>query len=353
MKERLPSIMLLLGLCFIVSPASYSQEVFEESRNVYTTRELDKSLSMAKGNKVVIRSAATLEGSLAVVTGESNDVAIAYFKKANTDSRSKARDYIDLIAVQLSQAPEGIRVDLRAPNPAPWEDDESGFVEARLTVPKESLVEIKAQYFDVSVTGPVKSVTAPSSMGKFILRNVTHAVDIKTVNQRVLLENISGEINVSTSNALLAAKDITATAKQATFRNDGGDIEITGCTGELNITNSYGRIKVRKFTPTPVRSIIRNFSGPIELSLTSLEKGQLIVNNRYEDIEINIPPTISARLSLAVEEGGKINVGSFPFQTDLVQPNRLNLVAGEGVALISAAIRGKGNIYIRAEEEGE
>ena len=76
----------------------------------------------------------------------------------------------------------------------------------------------------------------------------------------------------------------------------------------------------------------------------------MVVNNEFEDIDLILPGSLSASFSLAVEEGNEIEVRELEFITDLVEENRLYLLAGKGEASILAAIRGRGNIYIRGYE---
>lgn len=332
---------------------SYAQEVFEESRGFYSTRRLRDAVPVGTENKLIIRSALTLQGTIHITAAGGNEVAISYVKKSNTDSRSKAIDFIDLIAVHLARSPQGVKLELRAPNPAPWTGSEIGLVEAELIVPENLIIEVEAPYFDLSAEGPFEAFIVPSSMGKLEISNVTKQLKLETANRRVSIKKITGDISVSTSNSLLLAKEISSAKKRAYFQNDGGDIEIDGFEGEISVKNNYGRIEVTNFEPHAGRSVIRGFSGPIFVDITNIKDGKVVISNRYEDIEIEIPANLSARLSLAVEEGGKIEAGTFPFKTDLVRPNRLNLVAGDGEAFISASIRGKGNIYLRAWEEGD
>ncbi len=329
---------------------SYAQEVFEESQGLFTTRQLRDSVTIGTENKVIIRSASTLHGTIHITASAENEVAVSYVKKSKTDSRSKAIDFIDLIAVHLARSPQGVKLELRAPNPAPWADIETGQVEVELIVPEGCVIEVDALYFDIVAEGPFEAVIVPSSLGKLDIRDVTKQLELETANRRVSIEKISGDISVITSNSLLKAKEISSAGRQARFQNDGGDIEIDGFVGEIRVKNSYGRIKIADFEPGAGRSSIRGFSGPIVVEITQITDGQVVISNRFEDIEVRIPANLSARLSLAVEEGGKIEVGNFQFKTDLVQPNRLNLVAGEGEALISASLTGRGNIYLRAEE---
>ncbi len=339
-------------LLFALSTATQGQEIKSDEAGLYTTDMLTLSGECKPGDLIEIRSASTLMGSLNIVIGEDDGVLVEYYKKARTDSKSIAIDYIDLISVPLTVTPNGVKLDLRAPNPAPWSSRESGLVEVQMTIPADCEVSIEAPYFDIEAEGPFKTFEVPSSMGRLTVFNVTDLLDLATSNRRVTVENISGKLKVVTTNSNLLARNINCSDEQALFRNDGGDIIIDNLTGELNIKNSYGRIEVVDFRPSGRKNYIRGLYGPIVVEVTEMTGGQLIVNNRYEDVEISLPEDISAVFSLAVEEEGKVEVKGFPFKTDLVKQNRLNLVAGNGDALVSSSIRGKGNIYVRGEDKG-
>lgn len=331
---------------------SYAQEVFEEAAGLFSTRQMKDTVPVGTKNKIMIQSASTLRGKISISAAEVGEVSVSYSKKSKVDSKSKAIDFIDLIAVRLERIAEGIRLQLCAPNPAPWTDLEAGLVEANLTVPESCFIEVEAPYFDIEADGPFEGVVVPSSMGKLEIADVSKQLELETVNRRVFIERISGDISVTTSNSDLMAKDISSLEKQARFRNDGGDIRIDGFVGEINVKTSYGRIEISNFEPQGNRNLIRGFSGPIIVDIRQITDGQVVINNRFEDIEITVPNNLSARLSLAVDEEGKIEASNFAFKTDLVQHNRLNLVAGDGESLISGSIRGKGNIFVRATEEG-
>jgi hypothetical protein len=348
--RRLTTFLLSVSVSLSSYAPGYAQEVFEESRGLFVTRQLQDVVPIGSENKVIIRSVSTLQGIIHITASAEKEVAVSYVKKSKTDSRSKAIDFIDLIAVHLARSPQGVKLELRAPNPAPWADIETGQVEVELIVPENCIIEIDALYFDIAAEGPFEAVIVPASLGKLDICDVTKRLELETANRRVAIEEISGEISVITSNSPLTVKDISSAGRQAHFQNDGGDIEIDGFRGEFIVKNSYGRIKIADFEPGAGRSSIRGFSGPIVVEITQITDGQVVISNRFEDIEVRIPANLSARLSLAVEEGGKIEVGSIQFKTDLVQPNRLNLVAGDGEALISASVTGRGNIYLQAEE---
>lgn len=342
---------LLLLMLFVVSRAAFAQEIREESKGLFSTRQLQATVPMGREALIEIRAASTLRGTLEIAVNDSDNVRLTYYKRARTTSRSRAVDYIDLISVQLEQTPAAVRLEMRAPNPATWEADEAGLVNAVLSVPRNVAVNVDAAYFDITAVGPFTEFVNNSSLGRMEITKVTGRVDVATANQKISLAHITGDVSATTSNASLLARDINCVNAQGSFRNDGGDIIIDGLTGELNVRTSYGRIDIDDLTPAGTKNYIRGASGPILVNLTKLTDGQLILANRYDDIEIVVPTDISAVMALSVDEDGKIEANNFTFKTELVQTSRLNLVAGDGGGLISGSIRGKGNIYVRGSDE--
>lgn len=335
----------VLILCVGISVSA--QDIFEEEGSLYSTRQLGGKAVVVSGSKVVIESASTLQGSLRITVTDDDRALVKYFKKAKADKRSRAEDYIDLISVNLEKMPGGIKLVLRAPNPAPWEGTETGSVEAHLQIPAACEVEINAQYFDVEAEGPFRTFIVPTSLGRFDVTLVTEELDLSTSNRRVNVENVSGEIAVSTTNSDLVARNIKAYGGRADIRNDGGDIQIFGISGEINVKNSYGRIDIDGFAATGKKNTVRGVYGPIAIAVTEMGEGRLVVSNRFEDIDLAVPSDISAVWSLAVEENGKIEVANLTVTPDLVQQNRLNLVSGKGKAFIDGSVRGEGNVYVR------
>jgi hypothetical protein len=335
----------LLALLIVDGAA---QEIFKREEGLYATKEIILIQPAGTSDRVVVRSAADLVGRLNISVAPKPEVKIRFIKQAKTGSRSKAVDYIDLISVSLNILPDGARVEMRAPNPPPWNSRvESGMVEAELTVPEGSAIEIEATYFDVTARGPFRSVVIPSSLGRLDISGVEELLDVTTANRRVSLDSISGKINAVTSNSSLLARAIRGSNEQARFRNDGGDIRIDGFVGSINAKNSFGRITVVDFEPRGQSNFIRGSSAPIMLEINRMTEGQLVISNRHEDIDITVPETLSAFFSLAVDEDGVIEATDLRFRPDLVQRDRLYLLTGDGSVDISGSIRGKGNIFVR------
>ncbi len=330
----------------------FAQTVFKAPDGVYTTREIREKIEVGKRTILQIKAASNLPGKLNIRVEKTDEVKIAYFKRAKASSMDDAVDFIDLIAVVLRSGPKDIKLELRAPNPAPWKNENQwGEVEAKITIPEGYSVLIKAPLFDITAEGPFESMEIPSSLGRITITNVTRKLDVSTANRRLEVADITGEIYLSTSNSVLTAENLVSTHKRADIESENGDIRIEGFTGEFYVEGSYGRIHLSDFNITGRRNIIKGMSGPIELEIVGIDHAQLRITNRFEDIEIILPDNTSAAFSLVVAEGGKIEVSNIDFKTELIEHNRMNLVSGNGKSIISSSVRGSGNIYIRGYDE--
>jgi len=344
--------LLCLMMVFLFASVCLAQEVFESVEGTFSTRKLSDKKEMNGTNKLLIRAAANLPGEITVNTSKAKEVTINYYKKAKSDDRKKGIDFIDLIAVVLDKTPDGIRLEMRAPNPAPWSGNyEWGMIEARITVPENCYIDINAAQFDVTADGPFRAVVISKSLGRIEVSNVLEKLDVATSNRRVNVNDISGDISISTTNAVLNARNLVSVGSRSHLENEHGDIRVDGFTGEIEIENSYGRIHLGAFNARGKRNVIRGMSGPISLEIIQLNDAQLRVTNRFDDVEINLPGSASAALSLAVDEGGKIEVSNFNVKPELIAQNRMNLVAGKGSSIISSNVRGSGNIYIRGNND--
>lgn len=343
-------IITVVGLLIGTAPA---QEVSEKEPGVFTTRALQSKGAMQPGQLLTIRASTGLSGSITITTSDTSAAVAVYTKQAKTHQRRRAIDFIDQMAVDFVRIPDGLRLELRAPNPPPWETGEAGMIELKITVPPGSRLDVDATYFDMDVTGPQAAVVNTSSLGRLRVRQVDGEIDLVTANRRIEAEDLAGRISLSTTNAPLTAKRLMALADDATLRNENADIHIDSLVGGANVRTTFARIEVKRLYCDDARSYIRSSHGPIRVSVEELGSGRLVLNNEFEDIEIEVPAEFSATLSLAVDELGKIEVSGFPFRSELVRPNRLNLIADEGEGWITASVSRDGNIYMRGTNQGE
>ena len=346
-------------ICYAVIVGSplwpvYTQEVFKNNDDVFSTRAIEISKAMKSSQRLEILSAESVSGNLEIEVSDDGLITVKYFKQSNAKSRSDAYDFIDQMSASLTNSSSGARLNLRAPNPAPWgKGNQVAVIHARIMVPANIHVEIEARYFDVTASGPFASFAVKSSFGRLNVSDVNGRLDLETTNRRITVERIHGAIEIETSNATIEANDIEAVGRRADFRNENGDIRIDGFDGEINIKSNYGRIQLTAFNPSGRKNFIRGRSAPILLEITKMSDGQVVVTNVLEDIEILVPENLSANYSLAVSEGGRIEASDIVFATKLVEHNRLNLTSGKGKVHVRGSIRGKGNIYLRGNDVGK
>lgn len=345
---------LSIVLLILSTHSIFAQDIVQEDDALFATREISKKIEISPNSIINIRSALTLSGTIQIETSDENIAVLRYVKRAKNQSKSKAIDFIDIISVEYEVTHNGLRIDLRAPNPAPWSGtNESGTVELHLMLPEFCSLEFDTQYFDIEAEGPFNSFILPSSFGRIYVENVLQKTEISTANRKITVRDLAGDVNITTSNATLEASDIHSPHNRIELRNDGGDVDVSDIVGELNIKNNYGRIDVRNFHPMGEYNYIRTSNAPIIIEMEQFSTDKLFVTNSYEDIEILIPDNVSSQVSLAVEEGSKIEVSEILSKPDFIQKNRLDLILGTGKSTINSSIRGNGNIYFRGFSTGE
>ncbi len=348
------TLALLLTVCLGID-SGLAQAVEEIDDGLFTTRELSLKETYGRGDRLVIQSVESLRGTIRVVADEVSDIRADYTKQARAANRSLAIDYIDRIGVTSTPTPTGAEISLRAPNPPPWEvDRDAGMVVIDVVVPLNSSIEINARLFDVEIVGPLAEVSVMESLGRIKVQGVTRRLDIATANRRVTIEDVTGDVFVTTSNSLLEAYNVQCdSGRRADFRNDEGDIRIETFSGEMTVRNSYGRIDLTGVSLLGSRNLVRSAYGPIYLELIDITDAQIKLSNRQEDIEVEMPEDLSVVLSLAVEEDSRIEVSNFTMQPELIERNRLSMIVGGSESLISGSVSGKGNIFVRGYSRKE
>ncbi|RME19744.1 MAG: hypothetical protein D6800_13900 [Candidatus Zixiibacteriota bacterium] len=341
------TVVALASLCLgsVTVPA---QEIIQREPGLFSTPELTAGLDSVPRNRLVIRSADALSGTVTIHTAEQPGLNVSYVKIARTRERAKAYDFIDLISLHLTAEAAEARLVMRAPNPAPWiTGEEEGMVDVVITVPINCFVEVECRQFDLEAVGPLSGLLADRSLGRLSVKRVNGPVELSTANARILMEDVTGSVTAATTNADLIARRVTITDGTGRFRNEQGAIRIDSLNGNLSVRNNLGSITIDQFVPTGESNLIRGNAAPVTVDIASMAGGQVIVSNKYADIELTVPDTLNAFYSLKVEEDGQIRTLDLPLRTELVQRNRLNLVSGKGTANIRVSIQGSGNILLK------
>jgi hypothetical protein len=325
-----------------------SEEIILQSDGRYATRDIQEKMTFLPGGKVIVNSASGLSGRLYIFADTISEVSFDYKKVFKTSQQDEAAGYDKVIDVTLEKTPEGMRLLLQAPNPAPWEgSDNSGQIEGDLRLPYNCQLEFDAPYFDLIISGPFEKVENKSSFGRLEVQKVYGKVRLSTSNQDILAREISGDITLITSNADIRIDSLATLEEPARIRNENGNVLISGAHGGIDIESSYGKIKADDLYLTGDGSRISGSYGPIRLTLAGIEKSSLVVENTNGIVEIRLPDDISSNFKLSVNANSEIDVYGLDMKPALIGYNQMEFRCGQGESQINVGVESNGNILIR------
>lgn len=343
---RYKYILFCLFLIMIIA-ISASAQLYEMSDNRFVTESIRLAATLAPGEKVDIMSVSSLSGKLYIHTGAGDQAVFEYKKVFKTRNESDAREYDNLVEAEIKTTPASMRLFIRAPNPAPWSDEDNAVsIEGELSLPADCQLEIDAEYFDLVIEGPFTSVENRSSFGRMDISNITRSLIVAGSTQDINLGNISGEITVSVSNADLTAERLATKSEMARIKNENGDITISDIEGNFTIRNSYGKIKIDRAELSGGGCRIIGTHCPIRVQVVGSENAGLAISNDFEDVNMQIAENVPARFMLNVDTNGEMHVIDLPVKPVIVQNNRLECYTGEGLIPITIDVEDSGNIFV-------
>jgi hypothetical protein len=331
-----------------MTPSPQGEEIFPMGDNRYVTEESRIESSLDSEMKVIISSASGISGKLYVAAEKDSMAVMEYKKVLKALDPSEAANYAEVIDVVFDKTVRGLQILLQAPNPAPWLGTEnSGAIEGVLYLPESCYVEIEAKYLDFVMEGPFRIVENINSFGRLAVQGVTERLNLSSSNRDISLEEIRGDISVTTSNADIRINGVESTTKPLRIRNENGNIYVEDLSGEFDIASSFGKIKLSEVAVTRGRGSLSCVHCPVNIEINRLDSAELLISNAYEDVELELPETIAARFFLSTELDGEIHVEKIPVRPIQAAGDFLELISGKGGSEIRIDIEGGGHIEIR------
>lgn len=342
-----------LSAIAIVMPPLFAETVDQIDENLYATEKDTILINLNEDLAVNINSAMHLSGQLEIYTDTISQGYLIYRKVMKTPDRSQAEDFAEQIFVDIVGGPQGVNINLQAPNPAPWTGtDNAGRIQGELYLPRNCQIRLAADYFDVSAVGPFRKFISEPSYGVMKVKKVTELLEVHGKGRKVILDEIGGMITVRAENTTVRINDMTTSGKPAIIRNENGGIVIKRAKGALDIRCEYGKVRISDFTVTGPANSIACVHCPIKVEMTEVASdAELTINNTHEDVELQMPPDPNTRLVLEVESGGEMHIRDIEVFPRHISDERLEVVTGSGEALINVNIEGGGNINIEGESD--
>lgn len=367
----------------ILSPIALMGQVTDSENGVLVANAVDKEI-------LEIRTPDNLACTIEIAANQQKTVEVNYVKWTNVKSEESRQRYFGLIEIGLdenAQASNGLRLRVLTPTKAPWEGKDAGVqVKLNVKVPNNFKIDSNNSYSQIRIIGPLSDISVNNEYGAISAVDIKGGVVIKTSYSDIKLEKIVGDVDVQTSYSNIYARDVILPDNVGLFETSYGPIFLDNIKGPLEantsydsifasnlesdegsivLRTSYGKIQARKISgelicetsyhPVVLTDVefthgmnsIETKYSPIRINLDKIiDDAQLNINNTYSNIDLKLPQDISARLTLAVDRGGKIHTLGIPIKPLLMEKTRLEGLIGDGRSLVELNVDGIGEINI-------
>ncbi len=291
-----------------------------------------------------------LGGSINLQVWDEDKCLVEYELWARANTGKKAKDFVEMVDLDLDRKEDFVELRLTTPRPAPWEGTNYG-IKANLDIfiPEDFVLKTKSFDFDLDIYGPLKDVDIENRYGKTRLKYVTANTKITGPYNRVDIENIEGELKVNTTYNSIYVRDVDTKKGRALFKTIYGKIDLEDIRGQIEAETIYSPISATDVTLLGGVNRIQTVYSKIDLELEEIEECELYVKNTYGNINASVPQDISARLTLTVDYGGKIHSTGILITPTVLKKTRLEGICGQGESRIEMDIDGIGKILLEGK----
>lgn len=328
----------LLAL-FILSDTAFAFERYTRSSQVKVS---------GKGvEEFHIFAPANLAGKINLQVGDEDVCLVEFECWARAKNRKMAKEFTELVEMNLEREAEVVTLKLITPRGAPWEGTNYGIgVTLDIYIPPDMVVETKTSGFDLDISGPLKKAYIRNRYGDIQLKDVSEETDISGAYNQVEVEDIEGDLDIETTYNSIFVKDINTKDGKAFLKTTYGKIEVENFTGQLEATTVYSPIHASDIRLIGGKNEIKTVYSKIDLELEDIKDCELYVKNTYGNINVEAPRNLSARLILTVGRGGKIHTNRILIKPLVLEKTRLEGISGDGDSEIELEIKGIGKILL-------
>jgi len=304
-------------------------------------------ISTRGAEKLLINAPSNLGGSINLRVWEEDRCLVEFECWARANTEKKAKDFVDLVDLNLDREEDLIQLTLFAPRPAPWEGANYG-IRANLDIfiPEDFILKTTTVGFDLDIRGPLAKVDIDSKYGTVLVSDVSDDTRIGGPYNKVNLEDIRGDLKVNTTYNSIYARNVDTKKGKAFFKTVYGKIDLEDIRGQIEVETIYSPIYALGVSLLGGINKIQTVYSKIDLELEEIEDSELYVKNTYGNVNISFPKDISARLTLTVDRGGKIHTTGFLVTPTVLKKTRLEGICGEGESKIEVDIDGIGKILL-------
>ncbi len=215
---------------------------------------VERSVEFAPGGRITI---VNVNGDITIGSWDRHEVKMKAVKRARAESEEEARLLLDKTTVQLDRT-EAV-IDIRTAAPKKPGRNRNVSVAYIVTVPRKIDLEVKTVNGRVDVDDVSGAVEAKTSNGRIELTGIVGTIQAKTTNGKIGLLEVLGPINAKTANGSIKAEVGGSGEQQHEIRaaTTNGGIEVTLPKGlKANLKASTVNGKINTVFPVTVKGLI-------------------------------------------------------------------------------------------------
>lgn len=360
-RTKLKISFFLLGIVTVLCGTGFSSSLSNRSSNGFQLAQVDHGheeysfsselqVSTRGAEELHINTPHNLAGSINLRVWDEDECLVKFECWARANTEEKAKDFVDLVDLDLDREEDLVELRLSTPDPAPWEGT-NYVIKANLDIfiPEDFTLKTKTFSFDLDIRGPLKKVDIENKYGKTYVKDVTENTKIVGPYNKVDIEGIQGDLKVNTTYNSIYARNVDTKGGKISFKTIYGKIDLEGIRGQIEAKTIYSPIYATEVSLLGGVNKIQTVYSKIDLEFEEIEDSELYVKNTYGNINVSVPEDISARWTLIVDRGSKIHTTGILLTPTVLKRTRLEGVSGGGESKIELNIDGIGKIYLEGK----
>ncbi len=348
-SRKVIHVTFLVLLFFLFLGLTQSQIISSNKAFAFSYDEASGTLKISSSNtrELSLKTPQNMGGKIRIQTWEKDEVAVEYEKDSKADDKKEAKEFLEMIELDLDRSADIITLEVSTPRHAPWQGtDKSATINMDIFVPEDFNLTCESRYFDYDISGPLMNVQIESDYGKVNIEEVKGETNIGTSYGGVEAKNLSGGVNIETSYGPIFLTDVDTHNKTVYLETAYDKIDIIRVKGNIKARTNYSPIMATDLELVEGSSSFETVYNKIDLKIKELKDCDLYIENTYGNVYLVLPFDVSAELSLSVDPGGKIETSKIPILVESIDNTSLEGVIGEGDSKIEINVSGIGKILL-------
>ncbi len=280
-------------------------------------------------------------GSVEVTSWSQNELKVTVVKRADTNSKNRAREIFEDLELSFDQDENGVRVVARYHGPKGWLGEGRRLrLRFEVTVPREFNLDVNTAGGSIQVTDLAGNAELRTSGGSITAGKIEGSVQAKTSGGSIKIQQANGSILANTSGGSISIGEAAGTVEA---RTSGGGISMDRVTGDTQAHTSGGSLNLKNLSGNVTAS---TSGGSIYAELVGKIDRDCSLKTSGGSIRVFLPANSSIDLD-AHTSGGRVETDLPITVQGTLKSNSIKGRINNGGPLLTLRTSG-GSIYIKA-----